>query len=486
MKHYKISFSTCIKWSFGIIWMLAQQCIPGCTKIVSIGPPKNSITTVQVFTDSADAAAAIAGIYSNTLYPPNGIGFCNGAESVYCGMSADELIPFFNSGDPAQFYANSLYSNNGSVYGYFWGNAYPYIYQANASIEGLQASNSLSESVKKQFSGEAKFLRDLYYFYLVNLFGDVPYVTSSSWEKTSLSYRTSTSEIYQKIIAELKEVQGLLSDDYHFSNGLRTRANRWAATALLARVYLYTGDWASAETTAGSIIDQTALFQLAPNVDSIFSCNNSEAILQWQLNTSFGNFTATPEGSLLVPPDQVSSPNYYMSDELLAAFDPLDLRKKSWIDSTTYSGITYYTPNKYKIGVSQYVVSGTATEYPTVLRLAEQYLVRAEARAHEGKLNDAVDDINIIRTRAGLPNLPYFSDQNVVLDAVAKERQIELFAEWGHRWFDLKRTGQIDAVMSVVTPQKIGGVSWNSYQQLYPIPRGEMYTDPNLVQNPGY
>jgi len=121
-----------------------------------------------------------------------------------------------------------------------------------------------------------------------------------------------------------------------------------------------------------------------------------------------------------------------------------------------------------------------------VLRVAEQYLIRAEARAHLNKLNDAIDDINVIRARASLGGLPYLQEQNGVLDAVAKERQIELFAEWGHRWFDLKRTGKIDSVMSQITPQKIGGGMWNSYQQLYPIPRGEMISDPNLTQNNGY
>ena len=122
-----------------------------------------------------------------------------------------------------------------------------------------------------------------------------------------------------------------------------------------------------------------------------------------------------------------------------------------------------------------------------VLRLAEQYLIRAEANAHSGDLASAIKDLNIIRQRAGLGTLPSSLTQAQVIAAVAQERRIELFAEWGHRWFDLKRTGQVDAVMSEITPQKVGAITgWKSYQQLYPIPQSERQLNPNLTQNPGY
>src|SRR5262249_35037605 len=116
----------------------------------------------------------------------------------------------------------------------------------------------------------------------------------------------------------------------------------------------------------------------------------------------------------------------------------------------------------------------------------EQYLIRAEARVYQNNLSGAIDDLNVVRQRAGLPLLANSLDQHKVLSAILHERQVELFSEWGHRWFDLKRTGSIDSVMSAMTPIKSKGGVWKSYQQLYPLPWNDVLGDPNLVQNPGY
>jgi hypothetical protein len=119
-----------------------------------------------------------------------------------------------------------------------------------------------------------------------------------------------------------------------------------------------------------------------------------------------------------------------------------------------------------------------------VFRLAEQYLIRAEARAQQGNVSGSQSDLNAIRTRAGLPNTTA-NDKASLLTAIQHERQVEMFTEWGHRWFDLKRTGTIDAVMSVIAPAK-GGGAWNSNKALLPLPLGDLQADQNLTQNPGY
>ena len=134
------------------------------------------------------------------------------------------------------------------------------------------------------------------------------------------------------------------------------------------------------------------------------------------------------------------------------------------------------------------------TEYSMVLRLAEQYLIRAEARVQNGDLQGAISDINIVRTRARaqatsqvpnpLPNLPTTLNKQQILLAIWHERRIELFSEWGHRWVDLKRTNQLDAVMQLTSSVK--GANWQSYQQLYPIPARELNYASQLTQNPGY
>ncbi len=159
---------------------------------------------------------------------------------------------------------------------------------------------------------------------------------------------------------------------------------------------------------------------------------------------------------------------------MLNAFEPGDLRKAKWLNSTVIGGQIYFYPFKYKIRSGRPV-----TEYYMVLRLAEQYLIRAEAEAKLNDLSDAIADLNIVRSRAGLPNTSA-TTQAQLLAAIKHERQVELFCEWGSRWFDLKRTGDIDAVLGA---EKTG---WSSTDSLYPIPFSEIQANPFLTQNTGY
>jgi hypothetical protein len=134
----------------------------------------------------------------------------------------------------------------------------------------------------------------------------------------------------------------------------------------------------------------------------------------------------------------------------------------------------YYYPYKYKS-----LVFGANAEYYTLLRLAEQYLIRAEARAEQGNVSGAQADINVIRNRAGLGNTTA-GDQASLLAAVAQERRIELNCEWGHRWLDLKRTGTASAVLGAEK------TTWTATGILWPIPSSEISANSNLVQNAGY
>jgi hypothetical protein len=450
----------------------------GCKKLVEIPPPSNSITTSQTFSDSADANSAVTGIY-NGLRGNGDLYFGCGGISLYTGTSSDELLPYLSGND--QFSTNTLLSSNSILNGYFWDQAYAYIYQANAVLEGLPPSNPIADAVKKQLTAEAKFLRAYCYFYLVNLFGDVPYVTSTAWAQTSSSSRTPAPQVFQSVITDLLDAQAALRTDYSVSSGERTRANQWAATALLARAYLYTGDFAKAETQSTNIINNTGLFKLVDSLNLVFQKNSTEAILQWQTDADVFPYNATTEGDNDLPYDGSSNPEYILSNQLLNAFEAGDKRRTYWVDSTNYGGGLYYYPYKYKIGPSKALPKATTTEYYMVLRLAEQFLIRAEARAQQDNLGGAIADLNIIRARAKLTALPTTLDKTGTLAAIAQERRIELFAEWGHRWLDLKRTGQLDAVMKALRP-----TTWQSFDQLYPIPSNELHFDPNLVQNPGY
>jgi len=165
--------------------------------------------------------------------------------------------------------------------------------------------------------------------------------------------------------------------------------------------------------------------------------------------------------------------------------EPAD-KRKTWVRTVTVSGKQYNSPYKYKLNTS-----APREEYNMVLRLAEQYCIRAEARAMLDQLPDAVNDLNTIRKRAGLADLTNITTQTRAIAAVEQERRIELFAEWGHRWFDLKRwpasrpthpnEKRIDEVMNALRP-----ATWKTTAVLWPIPSTEIIRNPSLTQNEGY
>lgn len=181
------------------------------------------------------------------------------------------------------------------------------------------------------------------------------------------------------------------------------------------------------------------------------------------------------EGSVIIPASPSVTPTYLCTPALLNAFEASDSRKINWIQSRVFSGQTVYYPYKYKVQQNSVI-----TEYYVLLRLAEQYLIRAEARAQQNSIAGALADLNIIRNRAGLMNTSA-GDRPALLSAIEHERRIELFAEWGHRWFDLKRTNRANAVLGTLKPS-----TWQSTDVLWPIPSGQILLNSSLTQNPGY
>lgn len=472
--------------------LLAILMLTGCKKLVDPGSPVSSSRVEGVFDSEASAAAALTGIYT-TLSSTNTTDFtgrCFSNISLYPSLSADELTSSLTTDTKySPYYKNALHNSLVSAFNFvtaeYWRIIYPFVYAANSAIEGLEKSD-INATVKRQLMGEAKFIRAFCYFYLVNLFGDVPLLTTSDWQINAYATRTPVAQVYAQIIADLKEANILLSENYLAGDLLRTttervRPTKWAAAALLARAYLYTGDWVKAEAQATLVISNTTLFSL-PVPASAFLKATKEAI--WQLKPvglTAGPDNNTGDGELFVLP--AGGPNnsnpVYLSNNFVNSFEPNDLRRTNWVGSVTAGVTTYYYPFKYKVGN----VIAPQTEFPVILRLGEVYLIRAEARAQQNNIAGAQADINAIRTRAGLPNTTA-ADKASLLTAVMQERKVELFTEWGQRWFDLKRTGTVDAVMSVATPLK--GGTWQSTDQLYPIPLTELNLAPQLVQNPGY
>lgn len=466
----------------------------GCKKFVVIDAPKTSVNEENVYRADGTAIAVLTSIYS--LMVNDGQFTGRTGISMLTGLSADELTLANVVTDTRliAYYRNQLRTNPNENFGCeLWGGTgtslFYYIFICNAAIEGLHNSGSLTSSVKKQLQGEAKFMRAFFYFYLVNFFGEVPMALTTNPAVNATLSRSSVPMAYQQIVADLKEAQELLSDNFlnrnlQSSNGTleRVRPTKWAATALLAKTYLCLGDYANAETEASKVISNTALFSL-PALNSVFLKNSAEAI--WQLQPVQAGKNTEDAFVFTLPvtgPNAYSNP-VYLSPQILHAFESEDLRRKggNWVDSVIVSGSSWFFPAKYKATIT----SGVATEYLMVFRLAELYLVRAEARAQQNNIGGAQEDLNKIRARAGLPNTKA-GDKASLLAAVLNERQVEFFAEWGHRWLDLKRTGNINTVMSAITPVKANGGQWQPYQQLYPVYFNDIQKNPNLSQNDGY
>lgn len=440
-----------------------------CADFLDVDTPKTELGTSDVFGSDMATSAAMAGIYTNMSLTSGGT-----SSLTYAGgMLADETASYSTSTNTIQLYTNNIIPTN-TIINDFWGNSgYYNIYQVNAVLDGMASSPNITPALKTQLEGEALFLRAFHHFNLVNLFGPIPYITTTDYRSNNVASRISVPEVYQHIIDDLKAAQLKLSTDYSFSGGERIKPSKSAATALLARVYLFIGNDTLAEEQATAVITNSGTYSLSP-LAQVFLKNSSEAI--WQLKPVLVDRN-TNEGSTFI---LTAAPRFSaLRDDFMAAFETNDQRRTSWTSSIVVSGIRYYYPFKYKIRTG----ASPLNEYSMVLRLAEQYLIRAEARANQNKLASAIDDVDAIRQRAGLPLIkitnPSISKDNLLV-VIQRERRMELFTEWGHRWFDLKR---LDRATTVLGPLKTG---WQPTDALLPLPGTEVLVNSNLSQNPGY
>jgi hypothetical protein len=430
----------------------------GCKKLIEVGTPQNQLTSDKIFSDTTAATAAMANVY--TTYEKSIDPNYNKWMSIY----TDELISANSSSDDAEFNSSKLTANNGIILN-FWSQNYSAIYSCNQIIEQLQNTKKLPVPLAISLTGEAKFLRAFSNFYLVNSFGPIPLILTTDVDQTAKAPRSDTATVYNQIVKDLQDAQNSLSATY-IGTG-KVRANKFAATALLARVYLYQRKWAEAETQSSLVIN-SGLYHLS-SLSSVFQANSDETVLAFW--TQDGYISDAPT---LIPSS--GPPNYLATANLESSFESGDQRKGSWLQATIANGTNYYYPFKYQNNNT----NTGAPEYLVALRLAELYLIRAEARAEQGNISGAVQDLNVIRQRAGLPALSTSIGQTNCLNAAMQEWRAEFFMEWGHRFLELKRTGRINGVMSAYRS------TWLSRAVSLPIPQNELTYDPFLTQNSGY
>ena len=437
---------------------LGLSTLTSCDSFLDV-EPKASISDEQTIFDKASAETALRGVYNAV------------ASSSYYGTSFQSIgylsgdnIQWTGSQSQVQEFINHRVSAENATISSAWIAIYATINRANQVIAKVPAVSdpTLTDALKNPIVGEAYFIRALAYFDLARTWGGVPLITqpTSTPSENSGIKRSTQAETYAQVLKDLDAAEPLLAETVN-----RYHATRKTVWALKSRYYLYQKDWAKAEEYATKVIADAANYKLLTPYNAFFANNargTQESVFeifyngtseindhrgQWQPQTNGGTRQWAPNDAFVA---LVSDPLKGGNRSTLVAKD----NQNRW-----YGNLYYRSP-------------GSDPSY--VIRIAELYLIRAEARAQQSKLTDAAADVNAIRTRAGLAATTAASKDDLLL-AVENERKIE-FALEPHRWFDLVRTGRAETVLSITDP--------NRY--LMPIPSVQLQTDKALEQNPGY
>lgn len=468
--HYILRFIN--SWFFkariiSLTFLLLVFLATSCEKLVEIDDPTNQIGTVQVFEDLQTANSALAGLYSGIFTSSLISGGSDGVGAVL-GTYTDDLDCYYtnNNSGALELYRNQQIPTNPMIEK-VWNSSYQQIYAANSLITGVDNSHSLAQEDKDRIKGEALLIRSILYFYLQQIYDEIPYTTTTDYLVNSHLSKLSKEALLQKLEADLNTAVSLLQDTYQ--NTERIYPNKKVAELMLAKIYLLEQKWGLAEQLAGSII-QNSLYQFQQDITKVF--NKEGKHILWQLKPlNFGD--ATKEASLYY--FSGSAPNTYaLSMDLVNMFGASDLRRQAWITPVTVSQNTWYRASKYKN------LSGNSDEYSVVFRLEEVYLVMAEALAQQNKVTDALPYINAIKQRAGIPILNIGITKENFLQELLSETRREFFAEMGQRFLSLKRLNKLGS-LSGTKP------NWKSFHSAWPLPQKELLLNSNLnPQNSGY
>ncbi|MCB0521249.1 MAG: RagB/SusD family nutrient uptake outer membrane protein [Lewinellaceae bacterium] len=416
--------------------------------------PQQAINSDELITDIASAKIAMNGLYSRLqdFYGSTSLIIVDLASDI-----SDHIGPFPRWRDVDQ---NNTLPDGATAD--MWAEMYRTIYSANLIIQLLSEADDPSlEADKDRMIGEARFIRALNYFYLANLFGEVPLITKplDKLEEVNVP-KVPASEVFAAILQDLQAAESSVP-----ASSDRKRVSKAAVNALLSKVYLTLQNWemASAKATL-AIEDAAGAYKLETNYADLFNLNiSSEAILQLPFSATDQNVLAyhyweKPGGRHEVAPSQ----------EYVDSFSPDDLRAGASFGEANDGTGSFFT-KKYKD-------FGTGSDHPYVLRLVDVILVKAEAEAELGKYDLASTLINQVRTRAGLPDV--MLDASNYKDLILEERKLELAFEGGNRWLDMLRTG--------LAEQFVVAKGREACKALFPIPRSEIDANSAIVQNPCY
>ena len=441
---------------------LALITMQSCKKFLEVEPKDNVSDDLTIF-DKASSETAVRGIYrglaSDSYY---GSGF------VSIGYLGGDNIQWTGSQSIVQDFINHNVKPENATVASAWSAIYNVINRANNVIAKVPAvnDNTFTTAARNQLVGEAYFIRALAYFDLVRTWGGVQIVTTPT-QTASDKYgiaRSTVAQTYAQVLSDLNTAESLLPLPTA-QNPIR--ANRETVWALKARYYLYNQDWVNAELLASQVLANTNYYSLLKPFNTWFA-NNAVATKESVFELSYSaTYTNGHRGSFQPPANggtrQIAPSPAYIA---LVNNPAIGGTRSTYIAQTSaglwYANLYYRSP---------------ATDPAYVIRIAELYLIRAEARAQQLKLigaNSASTDLNAVRDRAGLPVTTAVTQPDLLL-AIENERRLEFPFE-GHRWYDLVRTGRIQAVLGVTDANK----------NVLPIPVTQLNADPALTPNPGY
>ncbi|ROI10078.1 RagB/SusD family nutrient uptake outer membrane protein [Chryseobacterium sp. H3056] len=444
-----------------------QNLFISCEKLIEVDLPGNQLRSGQVFEDKQTANAAMAGLYAS-LFDYSVVS--GDGSGVLLGSYTDDLDAYLmgSTNGAMDIYHNQQLSGNTDV-ARVWNSSYQQIYMANSIINGIDNSVTLEPEDKDQIKGEALLVRSLLFFYLQQLFGDLPYPTTTDYQINKTLSKSTSAEVLNMLESDLTDAGHLLKDGYRSQD--RITPNRAAANLLLAKVLMLKRDWTTAEGLLKGIL-QNPNYKFENDITKVFDKNGKHIL--WQLKPL--NPGDTTKEAVLYYFADASPGSYAISQNLLNVFSSEDLRKQNWMSPVIFNQNTYYRLEKYK----NRIPGDNSSEYSVVFRLEEVYLLLAEALAQQNRVSEAVPFINATRQRAGLPALPDTMTKGECLAEALLEERKEFFAEMGHRFLDLKRNGNLD-ILTTVKP------NWKNHHALWPVPQSDLLANPNLnPQNPGY
>ena len=465
--------------------------------------PLDTINSSNFFQTSDDAINAINAAYQ-PLQRPKLYNMRMWTSDIYAGNSVVGAGGGTDGIETVQEANFTTDPSNSGVLDLYRG-PYPGILYCNLVIQNVPGIN-MDTTLRNRIVGEAKFLRANYYFILARFFGDVPLILKPQTPSDNLyPARTPKAQVYQQIVQDLKDAINLLPRRESYSGADIGRASKGAAIGTLAKVYLTLGDYTDAVPLCQQVtaLGYTLNTNYADNFDPTHK-NSSESLFEVQYNgsTTYGFFDDLNQASwtstFMGPRNTTFVGGAYgwnqPTQEFINSYESGDVRKDLTVlyqgcpdfagnvYSSSYS-TTGYNVRKFLVPTSVSPQYNTSAEDFPVLRYADILLMEAEALNELGQTSQASAPLNLVRARAGLPNINAGLSQSDFRTAVLHERRIELAFE-GQRWFDLIRINNGQYGLNFL--QSIGKTNVTSKNLLMPIPQAELDANPNLKQNPGY